>query len=220
MLGIMGMAEVEFRVLGIIVILLLIGYLWLRRIHSKRQRRILTYATCKDLILNKRHALASVGADFERLAGLVTMDITPEQLERVIELLTAPRVKYNIDSLEDPDSLEVNLDFSKTDASRKAKKKKVAEEPTEEPSETPTDLSSLDPADEETWLRLAHKRFQRALAAKDITDRRDQVKLLATMVRLGRKAVEDDPNKPVARKAYERELWDRFYEKEYLDINS
>jgi len=220
MSGITGMAELEFKIFGIIVILLFISYLWLRRVQRKRRRRLLTYASCKDLILNKRHALASAGADIKGLAGLVKMGITPAQLERVIELLTAPRVEYNIDSLEDPDSLEVDLDFEKADISRRVKKEKKTAKQTGEPSESSADPDSLGPAEEDAWFRLAHNRFQRAVAAKDITDRRDQVKLLATMVRLGRKAAEDDPNKPVARKAYERELWDRFYEKEYLDINS
>ncbi len=219
MLGIMGSTELEIKVLGIIIVLMLIGYFWLRHTQLKRQKRLLRYASCRDLILNKRHALVSAGADLESLAALVKMDITTEQLEAVIELLTAPRIQYNIDSLEDPESLEVDLDFEKDDSSRKRRKDKKTGQETKVPSGTELDLSSFDEKDEEAWFKIAHNRFKQAVAAKNITDRREQVKLLAAMVELGRKAVEEDPNKPGSRKAYERELWDRFYEKEYSDIN-
>jgi hypothetical protein len=219
-LGIMSSTELQIKVLGIIIVLMLIGYFWLRHGQLKRQKRLLRYTSCKDLILNKRHALASAGADLENLVALVKMAITPEQLEAVIELLTAPRVQYNIDSLEDPESLEVNLDFEKDDSSRKRQKDDKTVQETKAPQPTELDMSSFDEKDEDAWFKIAHNRFRQAAAAKNITDRRDRVKLLVAMVELGRKAVEEDSNKPGSRKAYERELWDRFYEKEYLDINA
>jgi len=216
----MSSTELEIKVLGIIIVLMLIGYFWLRHSQLKRQKRLLRHASCKDLIMNKRHALASAGADFESLAALVKMGITPEQLEAVIELLTAPKVQYNIDSLEDPESLEVNLDFEKDHSSRKRRKDDKTVQETEATPGTDLDMSSFDEKDEDAWFKIAHNRFKQAVAAKNMTDRRDQVKLLVAMVELGRKAVGEDSNKPGSRKAYERELWDRFYEKEYLDVNA
>jgi hypothetical protein len=214
-----GSSDVEIQALVVIVVLMLIGYLWVRHNLYKRRQRLVKHNACKELILNKRHALASVGADIDGLVSLVRMGITPEQLETVIDLLTAPKVEYNIDNIEDPKAMEVNLDFDKADVTRKKDRDEKAGGETGD-SLTGDDMASFDQEDEQAWFRVAHNQFIRAVKKKDVSDRRDQVKLLAAMVELGCKAVEDDPNKPIARKVYERELWDRFYEKEYLNIHA
>lgn len=212
-------ASDEIQALVVIVVLMLFGYLWVRHSMYKRRQILIRHKACKELILNKRHALAAAGADIDGLVSLVRKGVTPEQLEAVIGLLTAPKVEYNIDNIEDPKAMEVNLDFDKNDMPRKKGRVKKGGGKTED-SLTGDDMAAFDQEDEQAWFRVAHNQFIRAVKAKDISDRRDQVKLLAAMVELGRKAVEDDPNKPIARKAYERELWDRYYEKEYLNIHA
>ena len=69
-------------------------------------------------------------------------------------------------------------------------------------------------------MRVAHNRFRRAVCEKEITERQAKLRLLVKMVELGKKAVEENPEKDVARREYELSLWDRFYEDEYLDLQS
>ncbi|MEA2062872.1 MAG: hypothetical protein U9P14_04165 [Gemmatimonadota bacterium] len=232
---------IEIKVLGVVIILLLIGWLWIRRSQRRRLQRHGNLVCCRDIILNKRHALAKAGADFEALADLVKMQVTAEQLEAVVELLIAPRKHYNIDSLDDAEALEMDLDFAPGSCSREGKQEEEiasgdkddrqagekpggeedAEQADEEtPSDKPGVKGVLNKQEEDLWFSAAHKRFIQGVTANSLSDRRAQIKLLATMVELGKKAVDEDPAKPELRKEYERKLWDRFYEKEYLDIHS
>ncbi|HUU27473.1 MAG TPA: hypothetical protein VM123_06645 [archaeon] len=212
----MFLESYEIKALGALVLFLLILYFWVRRIQQKHRLERDWKSRCKDLVLNNRNALAREGVDFEKLAELVRMKIKPDQLEMVIHLLTAGRVQYNIDDREVPDNLEADLDFEK----RRPPVTEAADNSSQESEPvTPETFEKMNPEQEKTWLQVVHNRFRKAVAEKEITERRAKLKLLVRMVELGKKAVEDDPNKAVARKGYELSLWDRFYEKEYLEIN-
>ena len=50
----------------------------------KRRQRLIKHNACKELILNKRHALASVGADLDGLVSLVRMGIMDPPVESLI----------------------------------------------------------------------------------------------------------------------------------------
>ena len=212
----MPVDDLELRALAAIVVLLLIGYLWLRRIQYKSKMERKRKLRCKELILDNRLKLANAGVDFDRLVELVRQKILPEQLETVIGILTAEPVFYKIDNQEDADSLEVNLDFESEPVSSK-ETAPVSEEGEEEQPEV---FEKMGPEKEKKWMRVAHNRFRRALGEKEITERQAKLKLLVKMVELGKKAVEEDSEKKVERKEYELSLWDRFYENEYLDLQS
>jgi len=212
----MPVDDVQVNVLTAIVVLLLFGYIWLRRTQYKnkleRQRKL----RCKELILDSRLKLANAGVDFDRLVDLVKQKILPEQIEAVIGILTAQPVFYNIDDPDDPESLEIDLDFD----SEPASSKKTATDLAEEEEKQPEVFEKMGPEQEKKWMRVAHNRFRRAVHEKEITERQAMLRLLVKMVELGKKAVEEDPEKDVARKEYELSLWDRFYEDEYLDLQS
>jgi len=208
----------EIIILGFLLIILGFLYFWMRHggklSKLDRERKL----RCKELILNNRYPLAAAGVDFDGLVALVKMNITPEQLVKVMGLLTAKRAQYNIDHPEDPDQLEVNLDIEsgKATVMKKAEQKIIPEKGKEQPEIS----ENMSPEQEKVWLRLVHSRYRKALAEKGITDRRGKFRLLAKMVELGKKTVEDDPEKTFSRKTYECTLWDRFYENEYLELNS
>ncbi len=212
----MPVDDVQVNVLTAIVVLLLFGYIWLRRIQYKnkleRQRKL----RCKDLILDNRLKLANAGVDFDRLVDLVKQKILPEHLEAVIGILTAQPVFYNIDDPDDPESLGIDLDFD----SEPASSKKTATDLAEEEEKQPEVFEKMGPEQEKKWMRVAHNRFRRAVCEREITERQAKLRLLVKMVELGKKAVEENPEKDVARREYELSLWDRFYENEYLDLQS
>jgi len=209
--------SVEIKALGVVAILLFFLYIWIRNKQRKNRLECERKLRCKEMILNKRHVLAAAGVDFQGLVSLVKAKITPEQLEKVIGLLTSRRVEYNIDNLDDPDYLEVDFDLEEDQPEE--------EEVLSETSQGEEDLQAKDsekmtPEGEKAWLKLAHNRFRRAIAEKEISERRAKLKLLIKMVELGKKAVEEDPTKDIARREYEISLWDRFYENEYLELQS
>lgn len=212
----MPVDDVQVNVLTAIVVLLLFGYIWLRRTQYKnkleRQRKL----RCKELILDSRLKLANAGVDFDRLVDLVKQKILPEQLEAVIGILTAQPVFYNIDDPDDPESLGIDLDFD----SEPASSQKTAIDLAEEEEKQPEVFEKMGPEQEKKWMRVAHNRFRRAVCEKEITERQAKLRLLVKMVELGKKAVEENPEKDVARREYELSLWDRFYEDEYLDLQS
>lgn len=212
----MPVDDVQVNVLTAIVVLLLFGYIWLRRTQYKnkleRQRKL----RCKELILDSRLKLANAGVDFDRLVDLVKQKILPEHLEAVIGILTAQPVFYNIDDPDDPESLGIDLDFD----SEPASSKKTAIDLAEEEEKQPEVFEKMGPEQEKKWMRVAHNRFRRAVCEKEITERQAKLRLLVKMVELGKKAVEENPEKDVARREYELSLWDRFYEDEYLDLQS
>ena len=212
----MPVDELQLKGLAAVVVLMLCGYIWLRRVQHKnkleRERKI----HCKELILNNRVKLANAGVDFNRLVDLVRQKILPEQLKTVIGILIAQPVFYDIDDPDAHESLEANLDFgSKPDSPEKA-----AAGSEQDQVEQPEVFEKMGPEKEKKWLRVAHNRFRHALGEKEITERQAKLKLLVKMVELGKKAVEEDSEKSVERKEYELSLWDRFYEDEYLDLQS
>ena len=208
----------EIRVLVILVSLLLLAYLYVRKKQVDYQKRIKRYGECKELILNNRRSLARQGVDFEKLAGLVRQDITVEQLETTIELLTAPRTEYIIDEYGDPEDSEIKLDIFPEE---KKKKEKNSGEPEPETSEEAVEsLDQFSEEGEKKWLKAAAERFKKAVAARGLSDNRSQVRLLVKMVELGKKAIDDNPDKDDKARLYESRLWDKFYETMYLNINS
>lgn len=208
--------EVEVKMLAAIVLFLLFLYFWLRRSQKKnkleRQRKL----RCKELILDNRLKLANSGVNFDRLVDLVKQKILPEQLEAVIGMLTAQPVSYNIDDSDDPESLKIDLDFE----SEPASSKKTATDLGEDEEKQPEVFEKMGEEQEKKWMRVAHNSFRRAVREKEITERQAKLRLLVKMIELGKKAVEGDPEKSVTRKGYELTLWDRFYEDEYLDLQS
>ncbi len=208
--------EVEVTMLAAIVLFLLFLYFWLRRSQKKnkleRQRKL----RCKELILDNRLKLANSGVNFDRLVNLVKQKILPEQLEAVIGMLTAQPVLYNIDDSDDPESLEIDLDFE----SEPASSKKTATDLGEDEEKQPEVFEKMGEEKEKKWMRVAHNSFRRAVREKEITERQAKLRLLVKMIELGKKAVEGDSEKSVTRKGYELTLWDRFYEDEYLDLQS
>ncbi len=212
----MPVNEVEVNVLAAIVLFLLFLYFWLRRSQSKnkleRQRKL----RCKELILDNRLKLANSGVNFDRLVDLVKQKILPEQLEAVIGMLTAQPVSYNIDDSDDPESLEIDLDFE----SEPVSSKKTATDLGEDEEKQPEVFEKMGEEQEKKWMRVAHNSFRRAVREKEITERQAKLRLLVKMIELGKKAVEGDSEKSVTRKEYELTLWDRFYEDEYLDLQS
>ena len=208
--------EVEVKMLAAIILFLLFLYFWLRRSQKKnkleRQRKL----RCKELILDNRLKLANSGVNFDRLVNLVKQKILPEQLEAVIGMLTAQPVLYNIDDSDDPESLEIDLDFE----SEPASSKKTATDLGEDEEKQPEVFEKMGEEKEKKWMRVAHNSFRRAVREKEITERQAKLRLLVKMIELGKKAVEGDSEKSVTRKEYELTLWDRFYEDEYLDLQS
>ncbi|OGG01142.1 MAG: hypothetical protein A3F83_11970 [Candidatus Glassbacteria bacterium RIFCSPLOWO2_12_FULL_58_11] len=198
------------------ILLLLALYIWMRLNQRKQKFEHERKLKCKELILDKRIPLATVGVDFDRLALLVKQKIRPEQLVTVIELLTAGRIKYQIDNPEDPESLEVELNFEKEEETLKA----APQSSEGKESAIPAVFEKLTPEQEKAWFRLAHNRFRKALAEKELKEKQAKFRLLIKMVELGKKAVESDMDKSGTRKAYEISLWDRFYEDEYLALNT
>ncbi len=212
----MPVNEVEVKMLAAIVLFLLFLYFWLRRSQKKnkleRQRKL----RCKELILDNRLKLANSGVNFDRLVDLVRQKILPEQLEAVIGMLTAQPVLYNIDDSGDPESLKIDLDFE----SEPASSKKTATDLGEDEEKQPEVFEKMGEEKEKKWMRVAHNSFRRAVREKEITERQAKLRLLVKMIELGKKAVEGDSEKSVTRKEYELTLWDRFYEDEYLDLQS
>lgn len=212
----MTVDEVEVKVLAAIVFFLLFLYFWLRRTQKKskleRQRKL----RCKELILDNRLKLANSGVNFDKLVDLVKQKILPEHLEAVIGMLTAQPVLYNIDDSDDPESLEIDLDFE----SEPASSRKTATDLGEDEEKQPEVFEKMGEEQEKKWMRVAHNSFRRAVHEKEITERQAKLRLLVKMVELGKKAVGGDPEKSVTRKEYELTLWDRFYEDEYLDLQS
>jgi hypothetical protein len=189
----------------------------------ERERKL----ACKELILDNRIPLAKRRVDFDLLVELVRLDIRPDQLGKVIELLTSGPVEYSIEiDEEEGEGLDVDLDFdAKPEKNGKGESKKQEkagqpEEPAEELEEQVVEVvEGMPPEKEKAWLRMAHNRFRHALSDKEITERQARFRMLVKMVELGKKAVQDDSTKPVKRKEYELSLWDRFYESEYLELN-
>jgi hypothetical protein len=212
----MPVSDVEIKALAAIVVLLLFGYLWLRRIQHKSKLERKRKLRCKELILDNRLKLANAGVDFDRLVELVRQKILPDQLETVIGILTAEPVVHNIDNQEDADSMKVDLDFEGEPVSSR-ETAPVSEEGEEKQPEV---FEKMGPEKEKKWMRVARNRFRRALGEKEIIERQAKLRLLVKMVELGKKAVEEDSEKSVERKEYELSLWDRFYEDEYLDLQS
>ncbi|HLA38677.1 MAG TPA: hypothetical protein VJ417_01700 [Candidatus Glassbacteria bacterium] len=210
---------IELFALSVIVVLMLAGYLWLRHGQTVRRRERERKLHCKELILDKRVLLAKAGTDFDELVELVKMKISPEQLEKVIGLLISRLESYNIDAPESSGSEEVDLGFERKEATEAAKAKASGDE-TAGLADIGLNFDKMGPEQEKAWLRMAHARFRQALADKDIVERQPRFRLLVKMIELGKKAVEEDAEKPVKRKAYEIELWDRFYENEYIELNS
>jgi hypothetical protein len=216
---------VELWSTAALVVVLLAGYLWLRNYqHRKRQERQ-RKLKCKDLILDNRIPLARRKVDFTLLADLVKLGIDLRQLEKVVELLTAVPVEYHIDEDEQEGGFNVDLDFDGALSDSKDSEAPVGDGQDQTgddmDGEEIVEVEAGMPAEKEkAWFRMAHNRFRHALADKEITERQARFRMLVKMVELGKKAVQDDGTKPVNRKEYELELWDRFYENEYLELNS
>ncbi len=241
----MRMDLMDLQVFSAVLVLLVVLYFWVRRVQFRQRCSRKAKEHCRDLILNNRHALAAAGVDIEGLVNLVRMDISCEQLDAVIKLLLRPRRQYDIDRLDAPGFLEVDLDLDRApDSVPEVAAAAGAEKPS---SETPpaaeenaaaangeqTEEESagdgtrrtgspdrMEAEEEKTWLNLAHKRFRDAITKRGISERRARLRLLVRMVELGKRAVDEDISKSGARKEYERGLWDRFYENEYLQLNS
>lgn len=220
----MTMNATEMWAFGVLLLLLAAGWIWLRRRQNRdkldRERKL----ACKELILDHRAPLARRKADFEMLVDLVRMGITAEQLAKVIELLITRPVEYSIDEERRPEDREIDLEFEGEPEPAKLGRKEERQpegEPVEEAArdEAMEITERMSPEKERVWFRMAHNRFRRAMAEKNITERQARFRLLARMVELGKKAVQEDTNKPVKRKEYELELWDRFYENEYLELH-
>jgi hypothetical protein len=222
----MAMDTVEFWTFASLPVIMLALWLWLRyRQHKAKLERERKLA-CKELILDNRVPLAKRKVDFELLVDLVRLDIRPDQLEKVVELLTSAPVEYHIEIDEEGGGIEVDLDFeSKPEQSEKSDSKTKKQPEKEEKKEAVLEeqvvevVEGMPPEKEKAWLRMAHNRFRHALADKDIGERQARFRMLVKMVELGKKAVQDDGTKPVKRKEYELSLWDRFYENEYLELN-
>ncbi len=220
----MATDTIELISTGALAAVLLVGYLWLRHYQHRRRLERERKLKCKDLILDNRLPLARRKADFNLLADLVKLGIDLRQLEKVIELLTAVPVEYHIDEDEQDGGFNVELDFesglsdSQDGETRKNDGQGESGGPQEEES---VEVEVGMPAEKEkAWFRMAHNRFRHALADKEITERQARFRMLVKMVELGKSAVQNEGDKPVKRKEYELELWDRFYENEYLELNS
>lgn len=203
---------------ALVVVIMLASYVWLRRGQIVRRHERERKLRCKELILDKRVLLAKTGVDFDGLVELVKMNISPEQLEKVIGLLTTRPVNYNVDNPEETPELEVDLDFAETKGPAKAPARQKEESPGL--ADIGVELEKMGPDQEKAWMKMAHAKFRKAVTEKGITERQAKFRLLVKMVELGKKAVEESSDKPVKRKAYELELWDRFYENEYIELNS
>ena len=235
----MSIDPLDVQVFGAVIVLLVVLYFWVRRSQTNQKESRRMKACCRDLILNNRHALAAAGVDIEGLVNLVRMKISSKQLGEVIKLLTRPRKLYNMEEMDDPKYLEENLDveggprMSKEGPERAAapavgdpniaenrivSDEKASPAATAETEDT-TIPESMTPQEEKSWLDLAHKRFRDALTKRGIADRRARLRVLVKMVELGKAAVDEAQGKPFARKEYERKLWDKFYENEYLALN-
>ena len=235
----MNIDPLDVQVFGAVIVLLVVLYFWVRRSQTKQKESRRMKACCRDLILNNRHALASAGVDVEGLVNLVRMKISSEQLGEVIKLLTRPRKLYSMEEMDDPKYLEENLDVEgrprmseegperpvappaveqNITESRTVADEKASPAATAETEETAIP-ESMTPQEEKSWLDLAHKRFRDALTKRGIADRRARLRVLVKMVELGKAAVDEAQDKPFVRKEYERRLWDKFYENEYLALN-
>ncbi|MCE5270555.1 hypothetical protein LLH00_04655 [bacterium] len=241
----MRMDPLDMQMFSALLVLLVVLYFWVRHVQSRQRCSRKVKEHCRDLILDNRHALAAAGVDIEGLVNLVRMDISCEQLDAVIKLLLRPRRQYDIDRLDAPGYLEVDLDLDRepVTASRSAATVSngvekspagapgadtepaaaVEGQPEEESaadSQRRASPDRMEAEEEKTWLKLAHNRFRDAITKRGISDRRARLRLLVRMVELGKRAVDEDISKSGARKEYERGLWDRFYENEYLQLNS
>lgn len=202
------------------VVVLLAGYLWLRFYQHRKQQERERKLKCKELILDSRLPLARRKVDFELLVDLVKLGIDIRQLEKVVELLTAVPVDYNIGEDGHGGGLNVEFDFESALSDSIAGAPGKAGGSDGSVSEKAVEVVEGMPAEKEkSWFRMAHNRFRHALAEKEITERQARFRMLVRMVELGKKAVQDDGAKPVKRKEYELKLWDRFYENEYLKLN-
>jgi hypothetical protein len=231
----------DMKVFGAVLVLLVILYFWVRvsQCRQKTDRRM--KERCRDLILDNRHALAAAGVDIEGLINMVRMQITCEQLDAVIKLLLRPRRHYDVDRMDAPGFLDVDLDIDRKPEGLKERKAEATTgesepapavaavqedqggEPEPETQAAPARNATpdrMEPEEEKAWLNLAHKRFRDALTKRGLSERRARLKLLVKMVELGKRAVDEDLSKSGVRKEYERHLWDRFYENEYLDLNA
>lgn len=236
----MKVDPLDVQAFAVVVALLVVLYFWIRRNQARQKEVRRMKVRCRDLILDNRHALAAAGVDIEGLVNLVRMRITCEQLDEVIKLLTRPRRHYNIDDMDDPNYLEIDLDIEGRPRKSRAEQAEQAAPEAEEPltvadsgdageqpaaavsTEVPEGTAipeGMKPEEEKAWLDLAHKRFRDALAKRGISDRRARLRVLVKMVELGKAAVDNAQDKPFARKEYERTLWDKFYENEYLALN-
>jgi hypothetical protein len=223
----MPIDPLEVGALGIVLAFMAFFYFWLRRSQRSQKSTREQKVRCRDLILSNRHALASAGVEIEGLVNLVRLKITCAQLDAVIRLLVKPRIRYDADNPGDSENMEVDLDFDKPgevvenpetkEAATESKKEPAVEE---SPAPQAVMADRMDQAEESTWLKLAHQRFMEAMNKRGLTEQRPKLRLLVKMVELGKKATDGDLQKTPARKEYERGLWDRFYENEYLDLNS
>ncbi len=237
----MTIDPLDMKVFSAVLVLLFILYFWVRITQSRQKTSRRMKERCRDLILNNRHALAAAGVDIEGLINLVRMQISCEQLDAVLKLLLRPRRHYDVDRLDAPDFLEVDLDIDRKPDQLKDHEPEAATvenepvtaaasvkenqggEPEPEAQAVPARNATpdrMEPEEEKTWLNLAHKRFRDALTKRGVTERRARLRLLVKMVELGKRAVDEDLSKSGVRKEYERQLWDRFYENEYLDLNA
>ncbi len=207
-----------------LVVVLLAGYLWLRSHQHRRRLERERKLRCKELILDNRLPLARRKVDFDLLVDLVKLGIDAGQLEKVVELLTAVPVEHHVSEDGQGNGLNAKLDFegelsdSAAAAPGTADRAGGSDDPAGE--EAVEVVEGMPVEKEKAWFRMAHNRFRHALVDKEITERQARFRMLVRMVELGKKAVQDDGAKPVKRKEYELELWDRFYENEYLELNS
>ncbi|MEA1996739.1 MAG: hypothetical protein U9N45_03840 [Gemmatimonadota bacterium] len=204
----------------VIAAFLIVLYFSLMRIHRKNRLERQSKVRCKELILDNRQALVSAGVDLEGLISLIKLEITPEQLERVISLLMVRRERSYPAGLDNKIIKGIELDLEDSKPQPRPEKITAGKNSTETEPAVNQAFNKMSPEQEKTWLKVAHNRFRRALADKGITEKRARLKLLVKMVELGKKAVEDNPEKNDVRKEYECLLWDRFYKNEYLELNS
>lgn len=237
----MTIDPLDMKAFGAVLVLLVILYFWVRVTQSRQKTSRRMKERCRDLILDNRHALAAAGVDIEGLINLVRMQITCEQLNAVIKLLLRPRRHYDIDRIDAPEFMDVDLDIDRKPDQQKEREPGPATgetepapaaaearddqggEPEPEGQAAPVRNATpdrMEPEEEKTWLNLAHKRFRDALTKRGVNERRARLRMLVKMVELGKRAVDEDLSKSGVRKEYERRLWDRFYENEYLDLNA
>ncbi len=214
---------IELWSLVALILVLLAGYFGLRHHQHRRRLERERKLKCKELVLDNRLPLARRKVDFDLLVDLVKMGIDVNQLEKVVELLTAVPVEYQLD--EDGQGGGLHIEFDLGDeladsADQGTNNKNGQGESVATGNKDTVEVVVGMPAEKEkAWFRMAHNRYRHALADKEISERQPRFRMLVKMVELGKRAVQDDGAKPVNRKEYELELWDRFYENEYLELN-